>query len=101
MDVVCGTVTVAGLSDPIIPAKQGQTIVITAIAVQNESAVDITAVVSSKGVDKRRVCMPNKGDGFDRVYHPKRELTGELGGDLRLFTSAAGQVGYTVEFMYR
>lgn len=63
MDVACGIITVAGLSEPIIPAKVGKTLFIYSITVQNESTTDITAVVSSKGVDKRRICMPNKGDG--------------------------------------
>lgn len=101
MEVYCDTYSQAGLSPVLIQGQQGKVIVITALRVQNESTTDNTIIVMSGGTPKSRICAPNKGDGFDRVYEKNRELVLGLGEDFRVSNAVAAQTGITAEWMYR
>ena len=101
MEVFCDTYSLASISPPLIPGQQGKVVVISSITIQNESTTDTTAILYSGGVAKRRICMPNKGDGYDRVYAKNRELVSELGQGFQINQSAAAQLGITIEWMYR
>lgn len=93
-----GTVSSSGDNTIVAAPGEGKQIVVTEIVLQLEGDTATTAILKSGSTAKKRVYMPNAGDGVALTYHPAFAWALGENEALVLNLSGANQVGYTFSY---